>query len=918
MGSDCTLRGVSTHNLKEIDVVIPLYAFTTVTGVSGSGKSSLVFDTLYAESYRRYLESLSSFARQYLQALPKPATKEVLNLPPSIAVRQSRKGTGNRSTVGTITEVNDLLQVLFEHLCETYCTGCGDQLTVTRPGALARSYVEDFAGQTVVISAGTKHWDKLKSTEVVKWLLSQGYRRFQSHLGESSKLDDLDLKKVDFFKGRVILDRLKVSDSSLGRIEQSFRAAALFGRGSFAVSLDSMKSWTEHFDRLICGKCGIEYRDPSPAIFTFNHPLGACELCQGYGKELVIDWEKVIPDLDASLARGAIAPFQFSDHVRYQSVLETAAKAKNYSLHKKISLFSDHQMKWLKFGDGKKFQGVKGYFDWLDTKKHRPHYRIHRLRYSKYVTCTGCLGGRLGKTCQAYKLDHRTFGQWQSMSLDQLLNKVNSIDMDQHQSRLKQTMWEVVAEAMQDLQSRIGFLQQVGLGYLSLERSSRTLSGGELQRIHLARCLGSRLTDTLYCLDEPSAGLHPKDRDRLLKLIFELRDRGNTIVCVEHDRRFFEVADHHIQIGPGAGHKGGEVVYSGRPKHEKAARSRLRSDSCLDKNLKYVELIGARLHNLDRVSCRLPLGKMTAVCGVSGSGKSTLILQSLVPLWKQRLGLGVDVPDEQKPLLGTLKFPKGVESTDCVHVSQAPLARSSRSNIATYVKAYDRIRRHFAEKELAKELGLSPGAFSFNVPGGRCETCSGLGRVTEDLSFLGEMEVECPDCQGKRFSESVLSVQLEGKNLIQILSLTVEEAADFFWFDPKIARLMKPLLDLGLGYLPVGQSTSTLSGGESQRLKLAPVLAARDSQPTCFVFDEPTTGLSDSDVKMLMSIFRHLCKQGHTVVVVEHHLEVIAGSDYVIEIGPGANLEGGKVVYQGLPENLPKVENSATGPYLVF
>ncbi|MDD9951465.1 MAG: excinuclease ABC subunit UvrA [Zetaproteobacteria bacterium] len=913
----CELKGVSTHNLASIDVRIPLYAFTTVSGVSGSGKSSLVFDTLYAESYRRYLESLSSFARQYLQALPKPKVKEVLNLPPAIAVRQSRKGTGNRSTVGTITEVNDLLQLLFQHLSQTRCTLCHAWLKVTQPGALARELIAQYTGNVLVIAAGVRHWEKMKPEEVVQWLLSQGYRRYLDVSGKMHKLDQMSVEKKSFFLGSILLDRFTLSAENEGRLEQSLRTAAAFGRGSFMLSLDGMQSWQEHFDRLLCGPCQKEYRAPTPALFSFNHPLGACKVCQGYGQELALDWEKILPDKEKSLLKGAIAPFEFSDHRRFQAAFAEAFAKRNYSVHKKLSLYTAAQLNWLKSGDGQKFKGIEGYFAWLDQKKHRPHYRIHRMRYSKYIRCRSCHGERLHEDCRAYLLRGKDFLAWQKLSLDRLVEEVTALDVNVFSEGLEKTMIEVVAEAREDLLSRIRFLRQVGLGYLSLQRASATLSGGELQRIHLARCLGSRMTETLYCLDEPSAGLHAQDRDNLLSLILELRDRGNTVVCVEHDRQFFKKSDHLIEIGPEAGHTGGKLMYAGPPSCRDIPHELDLSNSALvEHGQPWVHLKGACLHNLKNIHCAIPLGCFTAVCGVSGSGKSTLILSTLVPLWQARLaGKSIDVETEP---LGELSFSAEGGDWDCVHVSQAPLARSSRSNIATYMKVYDRIRRHFANQDKALALGLSPSAFSFNVPGGRCETCAGLGQVTEDLSFLGEMDVLCPDCEGNRFSAEVLSVTVEGCSLIEVLNMTVAQVGDFFWFDPKIKELLKPLISLGLGYLPIGRSTSTLSGGESQRLKLAPTLSAKKHRKTCFVFDEPTTGLSDTDVERLISIFRFLCERGHTVVVVEHHLDVIRFADYVIEVGPGASVQGGDIVYQGAPQGLKNVRSSATAPYLVF
>jgi excinuclease ABC subunit A len=909
------LNGVATNNLKSIDVRIPLGRLTVVTGVSGSGKSSLVFDTLYGEAYRRYVESLSSFARQYLKALPKPEIDSIENLPPAIAVKQAKSSGTSRSTVGTMTEISDLLRVLFTYLSEVYCPDCDLPVRSETPESVVRDLFRSAHGQDVTVSASLRKRDHIKTNELKSQLESQGFTRVEI-AGKIQRLSSV--KAADLKQAMVVVDRVRCDEDQRIRLTEAVGMALKLGRGEVFVRSGDLQ-W-RFCEDLSCNSCERSFSKPALSLFSFNHPSGACPHCQGFGMEGAIDWEKAIPNQESSLADEGVLPWNFGSHVDMYRQAAVSGKKIGLNPKKSFSSYSPEEWHWLKFGDGKSFDGIKGYFDWLETKRHKTHYRIHAARFRKYVICHICKGERLNPDALACLIRDANFARVSRLSILQFadwLEATGSHFMERaNESRLSEGVMGL-SEAFSELRARTSYLKRVGLSYLSIDRQTRTLSGGEQQRINMARCLGSALTETMYCLDEPTAGLHARDSQNLLEVLKELRDQGNTVVVVEHEHRVISGADHVIEIGPDAGHLGGRLVFAGE-QNDKSESPLQISDSKLSDKHSFISLRGARTHNLKNIDVKIPVAKLSVVCGVSGSGKTSLIQHTLYPMLAKELGSPLDgyVGEFLADGIG----PKDVirKHEQIVHVSQSSLGRSSRSNIATYLGIYDGIRKVLSQTPRAQQLGLTPGHFSFNTAGGRCEHCRGLGTVVEDLSFLGEMEVLCSVCQGRRFSDAVLSVDYRGKNLSQILQMTVAELRELFFDAKNLASILRSVMDMGLGYVTVGQTTSSFSGGEAQRLKLLRLLTRTDTtRPSILIFDEPTTGLSDRDVNKLMLQFRGLCDEGHTVIVVEHHLQVIAGADWIIEIGPEASDLGGQLVFAGVPRDLLASKNSPTAKFLL-
>ncbi len=917
-GHHIELEGVQTNNLKNVDVKLPLGALTVVTGVSGSGKSSLVFDTLYSESYRRYVESLSSFARQYLKALPKPKMLHAKNLPPAIAVRQFRSGATSRSTVGTVTELNDLLRILYAHLATIECTQCGRAVIKHTPETIAAAARELFADQRVMIGAPLHGWKTMKAKELRTQLEAQGFSR--AYAAQSlTKLADIDLGKLH--AADVIIDRIQVESAQEMRLSASAGLALKAGRGR-CVIIGENDQREEFMAAYCCPHCDLEYEEPSPALLSFNHPLGACVNCQGFGYAAEIDWDKVFPDHDSSLSGRGVVPWNFGSHVEIYERAKTSARKIGVAAAKPFKSYAAAEWEWLKNGDDGKFKGVRGYFKWLEEYRHKTHYRIHAAKFRKYVLCPVCHGKRLNTKALACKLLGQSLADICSKSIDQVRAWIAELEAAKTQvTAMQQSASSGIMgleEAVDEAKARLGYLQKIGVAYLALDRQTRTLSGGEMQRISMARCLGSALTETLYCLDEPTSGLHARDSSNLLEIVKEMRDQGNTVVVVEHEKVVIRGADYLIEIGPQAGHKGGEVVFAGRPltakKREQVTWPETGKQA---RDFTWIELKGASTHNLRAIDVKFPVGALTAVCGVSGSGKTSLIQHTLYPLLAKVLGSEVEgiVEEPRAKSLGPASVIKRFSTV--MHVSQAALGRSTRSNIATYLGIFDEIRKLLAATDTAKANKLTPGHFSFNTPGGRCENCRGLGTVVADLSFLGEMAVICAACQGARFDQKVLQVEYKGKNLIDILRLTVAEAREFFYERAALAKLLDNVIEMGLGYVTLGQSTSSFSGGEAQRLKLLRLMKeAHGGKPAFLIFDEPTTGLSDTDVMRLLEQLRYLTSLGHTVIVVEHHLGVLRSADWLIEIGPEAAAAGGQVVYQGVPADIKQNQESVTARYL--
>lgn len=902
------LHGVRTHNLKNFSLAFPLGKISVVTGVSGSGKSSLVFDTLYGEAYRRYVESLSSYARQYLKQIAKPDIDAVDNLPPAIAVRQARSGLNQRSTVGTMTEMNDVLRVLFGHLSRIYC--CGDEIVKASGPYVAHDVLGRWDGQKALFLAPLEEWGKVKAADLKAQLEAQGFTR--AFVDE--KVQKIaDVKANDLKRSMIVVDRLSIQNDNKARMIEAAELTLRLGRGRITVRTEGGEQ-RSYNRQLKCPRCDKDYIEPSPTLFNHNHPQGACETCQGFGRMPIRDRAKITPDREASLLTEGVSAWNFGEHKVYYRWAKASAKKRGFDPSTPFKNYRESDWKWLYGGDGGEFDGVDGYFAYLDTKKYKAHYRIHAARFTTYVLCTGCNGYRLNERAVACLIDGLSFIDFLRMSITDL--KVWFDKLVVAESLDAKTA--AVQEATQEGQMRLSYLLKMGLGYLSLNRSARTLSGGEVQRINMARSLGSALTGTLFCLDEPSVGLHARDSANLLGVIGELRDQGNTIVVVEHERTLIRGAEHLIEIGPGAGHRGGDLVFAGTPSAYQFEEKAWPAGRPLGVREQFLVLENAKTHNLKNVNAQFLMGGLTVVCGVSGSGKTSLIRHTLYPLLAQTLGQEVEERDLAEES-GTLGPAGALKNLSSVHfVSQEGIGRSTRSTIATYLGFYDDIRKILASTPAAKGRDIGPGFFSFNVPGGRCETCKGLGYLVEDLSFLGEMPVTCGSCQGRRFSDEALAINYRDKNLDAILNLTIDEAREFFFDQTKLARALDQIINMGLGYVRLGQNTSSFSGGEAQRLKLLRLLLdAVDRKPCCLIFDEPSTGLSDKDVQQLLLQLLRLRDAGHTVIVVEHHLGLIQAADWLIEVGPEAAEAGGTIVFQGPPAEIGKAPESRTAPYLI-
>ena len=919
------LYGVSTHNLKGINVEFPLGRYTVVTGVSGSGKSSLVFDTLYGESYRRYVESLSSFARQYLKALPKCIIEEARNLPPAIAVQQTRSNASARSTVGTLTELIDMFRILFVHLGEIICPDCAVAVRRDHEAGIVAALNADFAGEEILVTAPLAQPDKIKSAIWKEQLSAMGFVRLYA-AGELVRIADASAAQLKCAK--IVIDRVKVAEEKSARLTEAVKLGLRAGQGSLEVIVPKRGNKVVAFcTHLRCNICGKQFRTPSVAALNFNHPAGACAVCQGFGRTMEVDRLKVIPDESSSLAAQGVAPWNFGKHAMIYRWALASAKKVGIKPDLPFSKYGPDEWRWLYQGDGKSFVGLDGYFKYLEEKRYKAHYRIHAARFRKYVVCPSCHGERLSRESLALRIASLNIADMGRLPTAKLLAWVKALAGQAPQSNAAQRLGVAagelnigVAEALEELTTRLGYLIKVGLNYLALERTARTLSGGELQRVNLARALGSALTGTLFCLDEPSSGLHARDSRNLLDVVRELTAQGNTVVVVEHEKTLIDEADHLIEIGPAAGHKGGEVVFTGSPGLFTAEHATLWPQGVMqgEKLLEFIELSGVTTHNLKGVTSRIPLQQLTVVCGVSGSGKSSLVSATLYPALAQLLGMKLDdlETEARYEKIGPTALIKR-RLGEVVHVAQKSIGRSTRSNIATYLGFFDDIRKLLAQTPLARAKKLTPGSFSFNTTGGRCECCKGLGTVIEDLSFLGEMAIECPDCHGKRFLPAILEVKYRDRNLLDILDLTLTEAREFFFDRSQTSAILDSAIAMGLGYVRLGQSTSSFSGGEAQRLKLLNLLIEnREDKPKLLIFDEPTTGLSDRDVLLLLGKLRQLVQEGHTVVVVEHHLGIIRAADWLIEVGPEAADDGGQIVYQGAPAGLKDVAASRTAPFL--
>ena len=900
------IHGARTHNLKNITVEIPRNKLVVISGVSGSGKSSLAFDTLFAEGQRRYVESLSSYARQFLGRMQKPDVDFIDGIPPAIAIEQKVTNRNPRSTVGTVTEIHEYLKLLYARAGRTISPVSGMEVK--------RHSVHDVVECLRQLPIGTKVM--LLSpivAENVKEQLSiwqqQGFSRLYQmnaegiantlRIGTATEVDRNTYLLVD----RIITDN---EDSTLNRFADSVQTAFFEGKGECMLAIqqpDADKQYIEIFSQRYEAD-GITFIEPTEHLFDFNNPLGACPTCGGYGNVIGIDPDLVVPDKTKTIYEGAIACWKGEKMGLWNDALIYSAEKFDFPIHTPYYELTAEQKQLLWIGN-EYFHGLNDFFHELESKQYaKIQYRVMLSRYRGKAICPDCLGKRLRKEAEYVLIGGKSICELNQMPISELAIWFEHLSTD-----TSLTAYNIL---LTEIRSRLQFMQDVGLGYLTLSRMSSTLSGGEGQRINLAKSLGSSLVGSLYVLDEPSIGLHPRDTQRLIHVLKQLRDLGNTIVVVEHDDEIQKAADYTIEIGPKAGRHGGEVVYAGAPKIEKFTYSippyRRQWNN-------YIEVIGATENNLKNINVRFPLNVMTVVTGVSGSGKSSLITKVLYPALKKHYGGIAERTGDFGSLRGSLQLIHNVEFVD-----QNPLTKSSRSNPVTYLKAYDEIRKLYADQQLSKQMGFTPAFFSFNTPGGRCEACQGEGKVTIEMQFMADIVLECEHCHGKRFKQDVLDVLYRGKSIYDVLEMTVNQAIEFFSEDTackKIVNRLRPLQDVGIGYVKLGQSGSTLSGGESQRVKLASFLAQENASPTLFIFDEPTTGLHHHDVAVLLKALNALISRGHSVLIIEHNPSVILSADHIIDLGKEGGDEGGQIVAEGTPEEIMQCTDSYTGKALL-
>ncbi|CAN5237326.1 excinuclease ABC subunit UvrA [soil metagenome] len=927
------VRGARVHNLKNVSVSIPINKLTVITGVSGSGKSSLAFDTLYAEGQRRYVESLSAYARQFLERMDKPDVDEIIGIAPAIAIRQKNATKNPRSTVATQTEIYDYLRLLFARAGTTICHVCGREVKKDSPESAAdeilseleqgtRFYVlfpiqEDTASRKERKTPTNRARKKAKPADLSTQaflisLLQQGFSRLYrgGEMIELQKPEDYPF--ADFDDTYVLIDRLSAASDIRQRLVDSLEICFREGHAAVIETTDGQQ--LKFADRFVCKYDGTRYEQPEPHLFSFNSPFGACPTCQGFGNTIGIDYGLVIPNPLISLKEGAVEPFTRPQHAWAQKELVKYCASASIDLKTPFADLHDYQQNCIIYGD-EGWRGIKGFFEWLETKKYKLHVRVFLAKYRGYTKCPDCGGQRLRQAARDVKIGSRSLPEIVEMSITDAYAFFLNLELDAERS-------EIADKLLLEIRRRLKFLVEVGLDYLTLSRLAATLSGGEAQRIQLATNLGSLLVGTLYVLDEPSIGLHPRDNARLIKILEGLRDIGNTVIVVEHDEETMRAADHIIDIGLHAGEFGGELVFAGNYgqllKSEISLTAKyLRGDAEIkipqkrrSKTKRVIEIIGAREHNLRDISVKIPLDMLVAVTGVSGSGKSTLVHDVLYAGLKKKRG-------EWNANVGFVKEIAGADLVDdVILVDQSPIGRTPRSNPVTYIKAYDAIREVFSGTNAAKTKGFNASHFSFNVPGGRCEICQGSGTVTIEMQFLADVELTCEDCRGMRFKQEILDVKYKGKNIHQALQMTVREATLFFKDVGKLVSRLKVLEAVGLGYLRLGQSATTLSGGEAQRVKLASHLAQKTRSKTLFIFDEPTTGLHFHDINKLLAAFRALIDSGGSVLVIEHNMDVIKTADYVIDMGPEGGVGGGEIVAMGTPEEVAKVEGSFTGKYL--
>ncbi len=918
MNDSILLSGVKTHNLKNIDVAIPHGTLVVVTGVSGSGKSSLAFDTLYAEGRRRYVESLSTYSRQFLERIEKPDLETVSGILPAIAIEAKNIVTNARSTVGTQTELNDYLRLLFARIGSTYCISCGKAVNADSVSTIYEKIKAELESQKIIVAFPILISKKARDyrEQILDEFERQGFLTFLID-GSKFSLEELRKQKsknIDSFL--VVVDEVDLNSENRGRILDSLETALRLGK--YLVSVISKKTEFKFSSRFHCADCDIDYRPPDPNMFSFNSPLGACPECQGFGRVITIDQCLVVPNQNASLLEGAIEPWTKPSTKWEFKQLKEFCKRRKIPMDVPFSKLKEEQKKWiLEKADDKNFYSVKDFFKYLEKKTYKMHIRIFLSKYRGFILCHKCYGTRLKPEALAVKITGKHIAQLSAYTIESLKEFFDALTLSQHD--------QSVADAiLLEIKNRLTFLCEVGLGYLTLDRLSRTLSGGEAQRIHLASSLGSALVDTLYVLDEPSIGLHERDNALLIRLLGKLKKLGNTVVVVEHDRAMIESADQVIDMGPLGGERGGQITFSGPFKQLVSASNSytakyFRREFKIERDKKpesdghknrSIRIEKAAEHNLKNISVQIPLNQFVVISGVSGSGKSTLLYDVLYGNYQRFRGR----PVQDIGKVGKIEGFSHVK--DLLLIDQSPIGRTPRSNPVTYMKSFDHIRKVFAATRDAKLRGLTPSHFSFNVPGGRCEKCEGAGAVKVEMHFLADIFVTCEACGGSRYQSQVLEVQCHGKNIRDVLNLTVEEAIDFFRDEIKLKKSLSILVQVGLGYLRLGQAATTLSGGEAQRLKLAFELSHAQDENLLYLFDEPTTGLHYYDITFLLTAFETLLARGHSLCVIEHNMEIIKCADYVIDLGPEGGDAGGEVVYQGALKGLLKEGRSLTGQAL--
>ena len=929
-------RGIRVNNLKNINIEIPHKKLVVITGVSGSGKSSLAFDTLFAEGQRRYVESFSAYARQFLERMDKPDIDHIEGIPPAIAIQQKNPVKNRRSTVGTATEINDYLRLLFARIGKTYCTNCKRHVQIDTVSHIVDTVLSLPEGTRFLVTFPITVSQKVLGQTQLNLLKERGLVRILADntiIDITTEIKDWDIRTAKSVYG--IIDRLVVKDVIKERLVDALETAYRLGAGHLSIIYHSQDSadhpdvrvqgypltiqdsqWIElkYSKQFFCSYCAIEYPEPVPVLFSFNNPIGACPKCQGFGNTIEIDMDSVIPDKEKMLNEGAIAPWNTPTYSTMFESLEKASPKYNIPLNVPFRKLKKEQVKLIWEGT-EDFCGIRDFFAWLEQRKYKMHVRVFLSKYRGYTLCPACKGRRLKSQALNVSINHKNIADICTMTIDEAYRFFEGLQLTEYEKNIAHLL-------LQEIKKRLDYMIRVGLEYLTLDRMTRTLSGGEAQRVNLTTSLGSSLVNTLYILDEPSIGLHPRDTDRLIQILERLRDIGNTVVVVEHDEEVIKSADEIVDLGPGAGENGGMIVYQGSfknlPAHNGSLTGQyLKGDKAIkipsqrrEPSGRAIVLKGASQNNLKGIDVTFPLNILIGITGVSGSGKSTLVQDTLYGAIKKKR-------EGYTGFVGKYESITGIQFiNDIILVDQSPIGRTPRSNPITYVKIFDEIRKLFSSTRDAKMRNLSIGSFSFNVVGGRCEHCEGAGSIRVDMQFLADIYVTCDKCNGKRFNKKVLDVKYKNKNIHEVLEMTIDEASVFFHDSHRITKGLKFLQDTGLGYLRLGQPATTLSGGEAQRLKIATYMAQENPDAMLFIFDEPTIGLHMDDVQKLLICFQRLIQAGHSLIVVEHNLDVIKSADYIIDLGPEGGSAGGYVVGCGTPEQISQIERSYTGRYL--